>query len=97
MTCISPQLELAANHLPLVQEACRALGLDCNVDNAPPADTANLAYVACTEAGRKIRIQIHAEFRITVLDDSRKSYEQKLVILIERLRSRIDAGGFESK
>jgi len=87
MTCIPPQQQLAFEHFPLVRDGCKAVGLSCNVDNYAPAETANIAYVAYTESGGKIQLQINAEFRLTVLDDSKKSYEEKLAILVERLRA----------
>lgn len=87
MTRILPQLEVALNCFPLVQEACGSLGLNCNVDNIPPADTGNPGYVVYTKAGEKFQLQIGAKFRLTVLDDHRRSCEEKLDILIKRLRA----------
>jgi hypothetical protein len=87
MARILPQLEVALNYFPLMQEACGALGLNCNVDNIPPADTGNPGYVVYTSGDEKFQLQIDTEFRLTVLDGSKRSYEEKLAILIARLRA----------
>jgi hypothetical protein len=86
MTCIPHQLQLAFDYFPLVRDGFSAVGLSCIVDNCALPDSANIAYVSYTEAGRKIPLQIDTKFRLTVLDDSKKSYEEKLAILTERLR-----------
>jgi hypothetical protein len=86
MTRILPQLEVALNYFPLVQDACGALGMDCNVDSIPPADTANPGYVVYKSRDQKFQLQIGTVFKLAVLDDRGKSYEEKLEILIKRLR-----------
>ncbi len=86
MTCVSPQLELATGHLQLVQEACGALGLSCILDSSPPADTANPGYVVYKKGGGKFQLQLGTEFRLTVLDNREKSYEEQLETVIKKVR-----------
>jgi hypothetical protein len=92
MTCILPQLERAISHFPLVQEACGALGLNCNVDNYSPAGTGNPGYVVYTKGGEKFQLQIGNEFRLTVLGDRGRSHEEQLGFFVRRLREEMRNG-----
>ncbi len=84
MTCILPQSQLAFEHFSLVKDSCSSLGLTCNLDNNAPVDTSNISYVVYSGVQKKIQLQIGKKFRLTVLEHSKKSYDEKLAILRER-------------